>query len=135
MKRRIIGFMSHPSFRKSWTKTKRIFASLKSTVIFYPPMKRLIIGFMSIICCFDISSYSLYIIITASKMPVPELKVPVISANPDKKPMVRPPIMVSGHIYLFKSLSKTLSSFLNPGICNPEDIIFFAWLLASIPAV
>ena len=35
-------------------------------------------------------------------------------------------LKLNGRIYLFNIDSKTLGSFLNPGICNPEDKIFFA---------
>ena len=38
-----------------------------------------------------------------------------------KNPIAIPPITVNGIMYLSKMLSKTLSSCLNPEICNPEE--------------
>ncbi len=49
--------------------------------------------------------------------------------------MAAPPMMVSGKTYLLKMLSRTLSSFLKPGICKPEFIMLRATLEASMPAV
>src|SRR3989344_6699840 len=92
-------------------------------------------GCISTACCLAISSYILYIIITAKSMAVPEVRAPNKSATEENKPIAKPPIIVKGIIYLFKIASKTLGSFLKPGICNPEARIFFAWEDSSIPDV
>lgn len=98
-------------------------------------MNFLIIGFMSIMCCLDISSYSLYIIITVSSIPVPLPNAPVKSAIEAKNPTAIAPMIVRGPIYLCSIFSKTRMSCLNPGICSPDAIICLAWLFASIPLV
>src|SRR3989344_3480682 len=81
------------------------------------------------------SSYSLYIIITARRIPVPLDRAPVKSARAAKKPTVTAPITVNGLMYLESICSTTLSSLLNPGTCNPDAIICLACDLASIPDV
>src|SRR3989344_4647227 len=74
-------------------------------------------------------------IITERRIAVPDVNAPRVSANAARAPIARPPIIVKGIIYLERIDSNTLGSFLNPGICKPEERIFFAWLDSSIPEV
>ena len=66
---------------------------------------------------------------------VPDVNAPKVSERAASIPIANPPIIVRGSMYLFKIDSKILWSFLNPGICKPEAIIFLAWLYSSIPEV
>ena len=90
---------------------------------------------MSTACCWAIFWYNWYIIIIAKRIAVPPTRAPRRSATEAQIPIAAPPIIVKGPTYLFRIDSNTLSSFLNPGILIPLDIIFPAWLLASIPDV
>ena len=72
---------------------------------------------------------------TANNIPVPFTNAPKTSADAANIPTVIPPSTVRGNIYLFKICSNTLGSLLNPGTCNPDDNICFAWDAASIPDV
>src|SRR3989344_6163507 len=74
-------------------------------------------------------------IITVKSIPVPLDNAPVKSANAARIPIANPPMTVNGIIYLLSICSKTLSSLLNPGICKPDAMIWFACDLASIPEV
>src|SRR3989344_819849 len=72
---------------------------------------------------------------TVKTMLVPFANAPVKSAKAASNPIAAPPTIVNGQIYLFRTISKTRSSLLNPGICNPEARICRAWLFASMLAV
>ena len=66
---------------------------------------------------------------------VPEDKAPNKSVAAARKPIAAPPITVKGIIYLSNTLSKTLTSCLNPEICKPDACIFCACSFAPIPEV